>query len=77
MLLDLYAAYHEGKTVCVSSLCIAVNVPSTNALRSIELMTEQGCLVRARDPHNGRRIFIELSEESRSGLDAWFDAAAH
>ncbi|WP_422059835.1 winged helix DNA-binding protein [Sphingopyxis sp.] len=74
MLLDLYAAHHEGKRVSVSSLCIAAAVPSTTALRSIEGMTEQGCLVRERDPDDGRRIFVALSDKARRGLDAWFDA---
>lgn len=74
MLLDLYAAHHEGKSVCVSSLCIAANVPSTTALRCIETMTEHGCLVRERDPGDGRRIFIALSETARAGIDAWLDA---
>lgn len=73
MLLDLYAAYYEGKEVAVSSLCIAANVPSTTALRSIETMTEQGCLVRRRDPNDGRRIFLALSDSARGWLDAYFD----
>lgn len=73
MLLDLYAAYYEGKEIAVSSLCIAANVPSTTALRSIETMTEQGCLVRRRDPNDGRRIFLALSDTARGWLDAYFD----
>jgi hypothetical protein len=73
MLLDLYAAHYEGKQVSVSSLCIAANVPSTTALRSIEAMTEQGCLVRRRDPNDGRRIFLTLSDVSRGSLDGYFD----
>ena len=73
MLLDLYAAYYEGKEVSVSSLCIAANVPSTTALRSIETMTEQGCLVRRRDPNDGRRIFLALSDAARGWLDGYFD----
>lgn len=74
MLLDLYAALYEGKPVSVSSLCIAAAVPSTTALRAIEAMTRHGCLVRQRDPHDGRRIFLTLSDESRAQLDAYFDA---
>lgn len=72
MLLDLYAAHHEGKQVAVSSLCIAANVPSTTALRSIDAMARAGCLVRRRDPDDARRIFIALSETARAGLDAYF-----
>lgn len=74
MLLDLYAAFYEGKPVAVSSLCIAGNVPSTTALRSIQAMTRAGCLIRRRDPSDARRIFITLSDSARQGLDAYFAA---
>lgn len=76
MLLDLYAAHYEEKPVAVSSLCIAANVPSSTALRSIEAMTREGCIVRSRDPGDGRRIFITLSDTARVGMDAYFDALA-
>jgi len=74
MMLDLYAALYEGSKVSVSSLCIAAAVPSTTALRAIEAMTAQGCIERDRDPSDGRRIFVTLSDEARLGLDAYFDA---
>lgn len=73
MLLDLYAAHYEGSPVSVSSLCIASNVPSTTALRAIKTMSDAGCLIRQRDPADGRRIFIVLSDTARASLDAYFD----
>lgn len=73
MLLDLYAAHYEGKLVSVSSLCIASNVPSTTALRAIQTMSDEGCLIRQRDPLDGRRIFLALSDTARVNLDAYFD----
>jgi DNA-binding MarR family transcriptional regulator len=73
MLLDLYAAHYEGKPVSTSSLCIAANVPSTTALRAIQTMSDEGCLVRQRDPTDGRRVFIALSDKARASLDAYFD----
>lgn len=76
MLLDLYAAHYEGKPVAVSSLCIAANVPSTTALRSIDAMTRAGCLERRRDPRDARRIFVTLSASARAGLDAYFGMIA-
>lgn len=72
MLLDLYAAHYEGKPVAVSSLCIAANVPSTTALRSIDAMTRAGYLERKRDPKDARRIFLTLGDSARQGLDAYF-----
>lgn len=76
MLLDLYAAHYEEKPVAVSSLCIAADVPSSTALRSIEGMMREGCIVRSRDPGDGRRIFITLSDAARAGMDSYFDALA-
>lgn len=73
MLLDLYAAHYESAPVSVSSLCIASNVPSTTALRAIQTMSDEGCLIRQRDPSDGRRIFIALSDTARASLDAYFD----
>lgn len=76
MLLDLYAAHYEARCVAVSSLCIAAAVPATTALRWIRTMEERGHFVRAPDPHDGRRIYIGLSEAARRALDAYFDDIA-
>lgn len=72
MILDLYAAHLEGNLVSVSSLCIAAAVPQTTALRWIKLLTEKGLFRRTEDPADGRRINVDLSEEARSQLDAYF-----
>jgi DNA-binding MarR family transcriptional regulator len=76
ILLDLYAANLEGKSVSVSSLCIAAAVPPTTALRWITTMTEHGALVRKQDPNDARRVFIGLSEDSEARLTAYFANAA-
>jgi len=76
ILLDLYAAQDEGKPVSVSSLCIAAAVPPTTALRWITNMTASGLLVRVQDPGDARRVFIELSPETRQQLDAYFQAVS-
>lgn len=75
ILLDLYAAQDEGKPVSVSSLCIAAAVPPTTALRWITNMTTAGLLVRVQDPGDARRVFIELSPDTRRQMEAYFDAA--
>ncbi len=69
MLLDLFVSRLRHHPVCVSSLCIAARVPPTTALRWIRNMEVHGELVRRRDPHDGRRVFMEIS-------DAAFDAVA-
>lgn len=74
MLLDLAAARLEGQQVAVSSLCIAAAVPATTALRWIKTLTDEGLFVRAADPHDGRRVFIELSEPGAAAITAYFQA---
>ena len=75
ILLDLLAARLEGKTVSVSSLCIAAAVPPTTALRWVTGMTESGMLLRRHDPNDARRVFIELSDDAVERLIAFFNMA--
>jgi DNA-binding MarR family transcriptional regulator len=75
MLLDLMAARLEGKQVAVSSLCIAAAVPPTTALRWIGVMTESGLVVRVADRNDGRRVNIELAEQTAHALAAWLEEA--
>jgi len=75
MLLDLMAARLEGSPVAVSSLCIASGVPATTALRWIRTLTERGLLVRVADPRDGRRVFIDLSDQTARALADYLRAA--
>jgi len=75
MLLDLMAARLEKGRVAVSSLCIAAAVPATTALRWIKLLTDRGIFVRQADPQDGRRVYIELSDDTARSLSAYFRAA--
>lgn len=75
MLLDLMAARLERTAVAVSSLCIAAAVPATTALRWIRTLTEHGLFVRRADPDDGRRVFIELSDEAADSMTAFFETA--
>ena len=74
ILLDLTAARIEGRSVAVSSLCIAAAVPPTTALRWIKQLTEGGMLRRVADPVDGRRVFIELTEHAAAAMMAYFSA---
>jgi hypothetical protein len=74
MLLDLMAARLEEKRVAVSSLCIAAAVPATTALRWIKALTDRGVFVRAADPRDGRRVYIELADETARALAAYLSA---
>jgi DNA-binding MarR family transcriptional regulator len=72
MLLDLLQAEIEQHRVPVSSLCIAAAVPATTALRWLKTMVNSGILVRRSDPHDGRRVFVELAPETSRALRSYF-----
>ncbi len=72
MLLDLVQAETDQFRVPVSSLCIAAAVPATTALRWIKTMTDSGLFVRRADPHDGRRVFVEMSPETNLAMRRYF-----
>jgi DNA-binding MarR family transcriptional regulator len=72
MLLDLLQAEIAQHRVPVSSLCIAAAVPATTALRWIKSMTDAGLFKRRADPHDGRRVFVELSPNASVSLRRYF-----
>jgi len=72
MLLDLLQAEIAQHRVPVSSLCIAAAVPATTALRWIKTMTDGGLFKRRADPHDGRRVFVELSSNASNAMHRYF-----
>ena len=72
MLLDLLQAEIAQHRVPVSSLCIAAAVPATTALRWIKTMTDEGLFQRRADPHDGRRVFIELAPGASLAMRRFF-----
>ena len=72
MLLDLLQAEIAHLRVPVSSLCIAAAVPATTALRWLKTMVQQGVFIRRADPHDGRRVFVELAPQTSQALRRYF-----
>ena len=72
MLLDLLQAEIAQLRVPVSSLCIAAAVPATTALRWLKTMVSEGIFVRRADPHDGRRVFVELAPQASQALRRYF-----
>jgi hypothetical protein len=68
MLLDLFIARAKGKPISVTSLCIASCVPTTTALRWLKNLEDNGEIVRHGDPHDGRRYFVDLSEDASRAI---------
>jgi DNA-binding MarR family transcriptional regulator len=75
MLLDLLQAEISQLRIPVSSLCISASVPATTALRWIKKMVSEGIIIRRPDPHDGRRVFIELDPKSSLALQRYFAEA--
>lgn len=73
MLLDLYLSKYRGKRVSVSSLCIASGVPTTTALRWINIMIDNGIAIRVNDCTDKRRVFVELSSQAENALASLLD----
>lgn len=72
MLLDLPQAEISQLRVPVSSLCIAASVPATTALRWLRSMVDQQMFVRRADPHDGRRVFVELAPDASRAMRNYF-----
>lgn len=70
MLLDLFAACEEGRSVSVSSLCIASGGPPTTALRHLHKMNDMALVRRAADQRDGRRIWVETTEQTQAMMRA-------
>lgn len=72
MLLDLLQAELAQLRVPVSSLCIAASVPATTALRWLKTLVDQGLFVRRPDPHDGRRVYVELAPDASHAMRRYF-----
>ena len=72
MMLDLLQAEIRQHRVPVSSLCIAAAVPATTALRWLKTLVSQGLFLRRADPHDGRRVFVELAPDTSVSLRRYF-----
>ena len=73
MLLDLLQAEIAQLRVPVSSLCIAAAVPATTALRWLKNMVDEGLFIRRADPHDARRVFVELAPQTSLALRRYFN----
>lgn len=74
ILLELYAARLAHRRLSVSAVCGGAGVPATTALRWIRTLESLGHVVRREDPMDGRRIFLELSENAASQMEHFFQS---
>lgn len=71
ILLDLFIAQGRERPVSVSSACIASTTPQSTALRYVGLLEKVGLVRRAKDPRDGRRQYLELTETGLSNMEAY------
>jgi DNA-binding MarR family transcriptional regulator len=61
ILLDLYIRACEGRDVSVTSACVASSVPSSTALRWLNLLESNGLVDRHDAPHDSRVHYVRLT----------------
>lgn len=64
MILDLFIANLQNKPVSVTSVAVASCAPLTTALRWLSILDQNGIIVREPDPHDGRRVYIKLTDSA-------------
>lgn len=76
ILLDLFIAQGQGKSVSVSSACIGSAAPATTGLRWLGVLADEGLIVREADPADQRRVLVRLTATGRAAMVRFFDAVA-
>lgn len=61
MIFELYLSHVEKYDLTVTGLCAATDVPSTTALRRIDMICNLGIAAKRKDPHDSRRVLITLT----------------
>lgn len=72
IMLSLLHAEMTYQRVSTSNACEASGVPATTALRWLNAMTKKGLVLRRQDPHDGRRVYVELAPSLSNSLRRYF-----
>jgi DNA-binding MarR family transcriptional regulator len=76
MVLDLFVAGEDGKTVSVSSSCHAAGVPSTTALRWLSVLADRDLILRTDDLWDKRRVNVSLKPSIRASMAQYLERTA-
>jgi hypothetical protein len=68
ILLDLFIARMEQQQISISSACLASPVPTTTALRWLEVIQNLGLVERYPSPDDKRVTYVQLSSSGHSAL---------
>lgn len=61
MLVELFVAGEEGRSVTIKSACVAGGVPQSTALRHIAHLVDIGLCVRSQHPSDARSVHLKLT----------------
>ncbi len=73
ILLDLFIAEGEGKSVSVSSACIGSAAPATTGLRWLGVLADEGLVVRENDTDDHRRVMVRLTATGHAAMERFFE----
>jgi hypothetical protein len=76
LLLDLYVARAEGRSVSTSSACIGAAVPQTTGLRWLTILEEMGLLLRTPSAGDERMRMVTLADEAFTRMTELFRHSA-
>lgn len=68
ILLDLFVAHIRGRSISVSSVCLAANVPPTTALRQTAYLESNGTLERRASATDARVFYLSLSPSTPESM---------
>lgn len=74
ILLDLFAASAERKSVSVTSACVAAAVPVTTAQRWLRDLERRGLVERSHDNGDRRRVLVRISSAGSDAIAKWLTA---
>ncbi len=68
LLLDLFQARLEGKSISVTSACIGADVPLSTALRWIGVLETEGLVERSRNLTDHRSTWVSLTDRAVAAM---------
>ena len=73
MVLALFSATEDGRTMTVNSCCAASRVPRTTALRWIKVLTTRRHVIATQDPSDRRSTLLYLAPAACEDIRQWLD----
>lgn len=72
ILVDLYFSRLVNRNVHVTSAILSSNIPQTTGLRVLDILIERGWIYREKDPFDGRKTLLHLSDGAHSLIHGYF-----